>query len=398
MDSHSFRLLIILSLLCLQSRADGTGSIFFLDSATHKYFRTPSSDAALEADSMLLPEVGAAVSVLLGFAPPATLSAASSLKLNEVLMPNPFDRPHTVFMLEVKGAFKDSEMMADSNNAWFGRALKSKVIFGPNNADIQLPDENEVSMVSLNEPSSFDSDAEFTDQELNDLASWLGGSYITIALEPLNGELTIPLTSGAHMNLHMSKKADREFTENLVSLIWNIQRAMKMHQDLSGSLCKSAELMMGIFRGIEALQEEYVNEGVAQQGVELFLALISKIFDSLQAVYKGQIVGVILFNGTPPPESETMLNVKFISRPSPRWLEETEVSSNSTIYQEVVLVRWTLAWITGIILLIATLLGVMESTAESCDHAIVVSLVSFCFYAGSFSSEHATHKGHTSVF
>ncbi|GFY93028.1 putative type 1 membrane protein [Actinidia rufa] len=53
---------------------------------------------------MLLPEVGAAVSVLLGFAPPATLSAASSSKLNEVLMPNPFDKPRAVFMLDVRGA------------------------------------------------------------------------------------------------------------------------------------------------------------------------------------------------------------------------------------------------------------------------------------------------------
>uniref|UniRef100_A0A5B6ZQP0 DUF7794 domain-containing protein n=1 Tax=Davidia involucrata TaxID=16924 RepID=A0A5B6ZQP0_DAVIN len=361
MDSHScnsFRLLIILSLLCLQSRADGTGSIFFLDSPTHQYFRPRSSDAALEAHSMVLPEVGAAVSVLLGFAPPAMLSAASSLKLNEVLMPNPFDRPRTVFMLEVRGAFKDSQIMVDSDNTLFGSAFKSKVIFGPNNADVQLPDEDEVSVVSLNEPLSFDIDAEFTNKELNDFASWLGGSYITNALEPLNGELTIPLTSGAHMNLHMSKKADREFTTNLVSLIRNIRRAMEMHQDLYGSMHKPAELMTGIFYGIKALQEEYVDEGVAQQGVELFTASISKIFDSLQAVYKGQIVGVIFFNGTPSSELETMLNVKFTSRSSPRWLEEIKASPSSTIVQEVVLVRRTLAWITGIILLIATLIGV----------------------------------------
>lgn len=81
--------------------------------------------------SMALSEVGAAVSVLLGFAPPVTLSASSSLKvgklnlvvanllnikqivhhqysywlqLNEVLVPNPFDRPRSVVILEVTGA------------------------------------------------------------------------------------------------------------------------------------------------------------------------------------------------------------------------------------------------------------------------------------------------------
>ncbi|KAA8548430.1 hypothetical protein F0562_000114 [Nyssa sinensis] len=361
MGSHScssFCLLIVLSLLCLQSRADGTGSVFFLDSPVHQYLRPRSSDAVAEVDSMLLQEVGATVSVLLGFAPPATLSAASSSKLNEVLMPNPFDRPRAVFMLEVRGAFEDPQIMVDSGNALFSSALRSKVIFGQNKADIELPDEDEVSVVSLNEPLSVDSDAEFTDKELNDFASWLGGSYVTSAIEPLNGELTIPLPNGAHLNLYMTKKADREFMENLVSLIRNIRRTMEMHQDLYGSSHKPAELMAGIFYGIKALQEEYVDEGVAQQGVELFIASISKIFDSLQAAYKGQIVGVIFFNGTPPSELETMLNVKLTSPSSPRWLEETETSSNSIIVQEVVLVRWTLAWITGIILVIATLMGV----------------------------------------
>lgn len=37
----------------------------------------------MKADPMVLPEVGAAVSVLLGFAPPSTLSAASSSKVGK---------------------------------------------------------------------------------------------------------------------------------------------------------------------------------------------------------------------------------------------------------------------------------------------------------------------------
>lgn len=46
----------------------------------------------------------------------------------------------------------------------------------------------------------------------------------------------------------------------------------------------------------------------------------------------------------------------FNPRLTPRWLVE-EVKVNTTI-QEVILVRTTLAWLTGIILLIATLMGV----------------------------------------
>ncbi|KAK9287659.1 hypothetical protein L1049_016096 [Liquidambar formosana] len=263
--SSSFRLLIIFSLLCLQARAESTGSIFFLDSPTHRFLRTRSSDAVAQTDSMFLPEVGAAVSVLLGFAPPATLSAASSFKLNELLKPNPFNRPHAVFMLEVRGA-EDSQLRVDPDNAMFSRAYRSNVILGSNKANIELP-------------------------------------------------------------------------------------------DLLESMGSPAELLTGCFDGIKALQEQYGSEGVAQQGVELFLTTISKIFDSLQAAYKGQIVGVLLFNGTPPPDSDSMLNVIFTSQSSSRQLEEKEGSPDMTIVR-VALVRRTLAWITGIILLVSTLLGI----------------------------------------
>lgn len=36
-------------------------------------------------------------------------------------------------------------------------------------------------------------------------ASWLGGSYIADPLEPLICKLSIPLASGAHLDLDMSK-------------------------------------------------------------------------------------------------------------------------------------------------------------------------------------------------
>ncbi|CAK9173797.1 unnamed protein product [Ilex paraguariensis] len=310
----------------------------------------------LQTDSMLLPEIGAVVSVLLGFTPSVTLSAASSSKLNKVLVPNPFDRPRSVLMLEVRGT-EDYQLKLDSEDDIFSRALSRKVVYGENTADLQLPDEDEVSVVLLNEPLNFDSDAECTDKELSEFASWLGGSYVT-SLEQLNGLLTIPLANGAHLNLQMSKKADREFTASLVSLIRNIQRAMVMHQELSGSMRNPAELITGKFDGIKVLQEQYGSVGVAQQGAELLFTSISKIFDSLQEAYNGQIVGVIFSMGTPPSGSETMLNVMITSRSTPRWLEETTGSSNPILVAEVLLVRRTLAWITGIILLIATLFGV----------------------------------------
>lgn len=351
-----FSLLLIFSLLCIQSRAGASGSIFFLDSPTHPFLRPRSSDDAMKVDSVLLPEVGAAVSVLLGFAPSSTLSAASSSKLNEILLPNPFERPRSVLMLEVRGV-EDPEVVVEHDNALFRSALKRDFFYGTDKAEILLPGDDEVSVVSLDERLSFDSDTNCTDKEISDFASWMGGFYVANALKPLNGELTIPLAGGANLNLHMSKKADREFIASLLSLIHNIKRVIEMRQDLSGSMQNAAELLTGCFDGIKVLDEQYGPSGVAQQGVELLLTTLSKMFGSLQVAYKGQIVGVISFTGT-PPSSEKMLNVMFTSQPSARWLAETEDSPDLTAIMKIALVRKTLAWITGIILVASTLLGI----------------------------------------
>lgn len=354
--SKGFSLLLIFSLLCIQSRAGASGSIFFLDSPTHPFLRPRSSDDAMKVDSVLLPEVGAAVSVLLGFAPSSTLSAASSSKLNEILLPNPFERPRSVLMLEVRGV-EDPEVVVEHDNALFRSALKRDFFYGTDKAEILLPGDDKVSVVSLDERLSFDSNTNCTDKEISDFASWMGGLYVANALKPLNGELTIPLAGGANLNLHMSKKADTEFIASLLSLIHNIKRVIEMRQDLSGSMQNAAELLTGCFDGIKVLDEQYGPSGVAQQGVELLLTTLSKMFGSLQVAYKGQIVGVISFTGT-PPSSEKMLNVMFTSQPSARWLAETEDSPDLTAIMKIALVRKTLAWITGIILVASTLLGV----------------------------------------
>lgn len=351
-----FSLLLIFSLLCIQSRAGASGSIFFLDSPTHPFLRPRSSDDAMKVDSVLLPEVGAAVSVLLGFAPSSTLSAASSSKLNEILLPNPFERPRSVLMLEVRGV-EDPEVVVEHDNALFRSALKRDFFYGTDKAEILLPGDDKVSVVSLDERLSFDSNTNCTDKEISDFASWMGGLYVANALKPLNGELTIPLAGGANLNLHMSKKADTEFIASLLSLIHNIKRVIEMRQDLSGSMQNAAELLTGCFDGIKVLDEQYGPSGVAQQGVELLLTTLSKMFGSLQVAYKGQIVGVISFTGT-PPSSEKMLNVMFTSQPSARWLAETEDSPDLTAIMKIALVRKTLAWITGIILVASTLLGI----------------------------------------
>ncbi|KAL9369861.1 hypothetical protein Peur_041060 [Populus x canadensis] len=339
-------LFVIFSLVFSLAKAETAGSVFFIDSQTRQYLRTPSPKDVVQ--SMSLREVGAAVSVLLGFAPSDALSAASSSKLNEVLMPTPFNRPRAVFMLEVTGEIPS---VAEQANAMFNGAFKSKIVLGSDKAGIQLPGE-EVSVVSLDEEL-----ADFTDKEISDFASWLGGSYVVDPLEAWNGELAIPLASGATTSFHMSKKANREFIASLLALFRNSRRAVEMHEDLSQSTQPPAELLKGCFDGLKALGEQYGPEGAKLKGLELLLTTLSKMFDSLHTAYKGQIAGVIFFNTAPASESETVLDVVLTSQPFARWLEETKTPSNGTI-AEVALVRMTLAWITGIVLIIATLLGI----------------------------------------
>ncbi|CAN4120776.1 unnamed protein product [Withania somnifera] len=333
-SSHKFTFLLLLPLFFHSTVSDGTSSVLFIDNPSHRYIRSPSSDASSKISSMSLSEVGAAVSVLLGFAPPATLSSASSSKLNEVLVPNPFDRPGSVLILEVTGA-----------EGILIEALRSNVV-NENRADIQLPDSDEVSLFSLDELKT---DAEYSDNELSQFASWLSGSYV-------NGELTIPFEDDASLKFQLSKEVDREFVTSLVSLTHKVQRTVETHQDLSGAVRRPAELISGKFDGLKALKKKYGAEG-AVRGTKFFSIVMSKMFDSLTEAYKGQIVAVIVCNET-PSVAESLFNVIFTSRPSARWLEETKASSNSTTVEEIILVRRTVAWITGILLIIATLLGI----------------------------------------
>ncbi|PPD98348.1 hypothetical protein GOBAR_DD04597 [Gossypium barbadense] len=312
-----FHLFLISLLLFSFSKAESNGSVFFIDSSSHQFLRAQTTNDL--AQSILLPEVGAAVSVLLGVAPTVTLSAFGSSKI----------------------------LVVEPKNALFSKALKNSVDLGSSKADILFPDDEDLSMISLDHPLG-----DYCEEEINEFASWLGGSYATDVTKPLDGVLTIPLANGDNMNLHMSKKVHREFASKLFALYRNIRKAMERHEDLSQILRRPAELIMGSFDGIK-----HDTDGFDKQGMRLLLATLNRIFDLLQTTYEGHIVGVILFNGVPQPESKTLMNMMYTSHPSPRWLEETKSSLNTTLAAQM-LVRRTLAWITGVVLLIATLLGV----------------------------------------
>uniref|UniRef100_A0A1D1ZGK5 Putative malate:quinone oxidoreductase n=1 Tax=Anthurium amnicola TaxID=1678845 RepID=A0A1D1ZGK5_9ARAE len=349
MDLRNFHLLVLLSCLCLQqARVGSSNSAVFLDGTGQRYFRS-QPDADGELNSISLSEVAATISVLLGVAPPASLPVESSLKLDKVLMPNPFNKPHAIILLEVEG-IGDLSPSSESSISLVDSTFSSRII-GSSKAQIELSEENEVSLVSIAEP--VECDAECTDKELGNLAQWLGGSYVG-SLELQDGELEIPLASGTFLKLHVSKKSDRAFALSLVSLINGIKMAMEMHEDFAASTQRPVELLTGCFTGIKALNE-YGSDDIVQQGLEIFHMTLAKLFGLLQKSYQGEIVGVLLLNKEPSANSGSMLDVNLRSRTS-RLLEELGAVNATTA--EVLLVRKTLAWITGVILFISTLIGI----------------------------------------
>lgn len=183
----------------------------------------------------------------------------------------------------------------------------------------------------------------------------MGGSYVAGA-EPSSGLLSIPLAGGANVEFNLEKEAERKFALNLLGLYQNIRQAVSVYDDLSHGIDRTAELTVGRFGGIDALAQEY-GQGMAKQGMDVLLSTLSKLFNLLETSHKGQIVGVIVLDERVNQESENLLNFGS-SRSSARSMVEVEGIPSAAIIAEVILVRLTLAWLTGIILLIATILGV----------------------------------------
>ncbi|WOK92751.1 hypothetical protein Cni_G01442 [Canna indica] len=344
-------LLILSSSLYLQARGDRGGSVVFLDGSS-RYIRNHAQDTPGKVNSMSLSEVAATISVLLGFAPPPSIPVDSSYKLNEVLLPNPFNKPHATFVLEISG-IEEPMLFTHYLNTQTGNVYKSR-ISGSSNAKLELPGQDEVSVVRLDKSLDLECNAACLDKELSFLATWIGGSYAG-SIESLDGRFSVPLASGSTLNLHLAKKADLQFASSLISLLRNVNKAVKIHEDLSENSIIPSEILTGHLTGIQALKEEYGWGDVAHQGVELLQTTLLKLFDMLQVAYGEKIVGVVILNKEPSAESGIMLDVTSMPRLS-RFL--VEASSFNTTVTEILLVRRTLAWITGIILLISTLIGI----------------------------------------
>jgi hypothetical protein len=68
-------------------------------------------------------DVTTSVAVLLGVFPPVDVSQSSALKLDSVLVPDPFCRPRAVLLLNIMGV--DSELLSE----WTAQEILGKSLF-----------------------------------------------------------------------------------------------------------------------------------------------------------------------------------------------------------------------------------------------------------------------------
>ncbi|XP_066331209.1 uncharacterized protein [Miscanthus floridulus] len=320
-----------------QPQSHGEASAVFIDAASHRYLRDQQGDH--QDASMSLNEVSAAVSVLLGFAPSTSLPAISSSKLNKVLRPNPFDRPRAVFLVQIAGSDARS-FVSEGNNIFKTR------IEGANSADTGFSDTDDLIVIHSDESLDL-SRSDNLDNELSSLANWLEGSY-----QKSSGKLVIPLESGNSLTLLLDKEADMEFVSSLASLLKTTERAIQVHEDFSGAV-NPAELLECHFTGIKALENEYGSTEIVMQATKIVQRAVTKSFQSLHEAYKGKIVGLIIS----AKESSSSLG-SIIDAPSSLHISRQLEEASKTKEASVALVRKSLAWITGIILLVSTLIGI----------------------------------------
>ncbi|KAG0461996.1 hypothetical protein HPP92_020472 [Vanilla planifolia] len=328
-------------------------SVIFFDSPSYSYFHHRPFGIEDEKNFMLLDEVVATVPVLLGVAPPQSLKADSSSKLNKVLVPNPFERPHTVFLLEVRG-IDGLSLSTKYSNLALGSSFSSAVL-GSRKAVIDFSGEEDVSIVHVDEPVCTKDDDSCINKELSELAEWLGGSH-TGSLSS-HGKLTIPLSSGATIILNITKETERMFATSLASLVGNTRRIARLNEFAQSSI-RSSELFVGHLRGLEVFKVENDQRDILELGAQMVEDSVLKLLTMLQTSFGGRVVGVVLSSKDANPNLENMIEVTQLLRVS-RSLDEMNADNHtSTEIQQVLLARRTLAWITAIILVVSTLIGI----------------------------------------
>ncbi|KAG0447778.1 hypothetical protein HPP92_028152 [Vanilla planifolia] len=250
-------------------------SVIFFDSPSYLYFHHRPFGIEDEKNFMLLDEVVATVPVLLGVAP------TQSLKLIHPISPNPFERPHTVFLLEVQGI--DGLSLSTSTQILHGAVLSVVQYLDPGNCD-RFSGEEDVSIVHVDEPGCRKDDDSCINKELSEL------------------------------------ETERMFATSLASLVGNTRRRARLNE-FSQSSIRSSELFVGHLRGLEVFKVENDQRDILELGAQMVEDSVLKLLTMLQTSFGGRVVGVVLSSKDANPNLENMIGLPSYYVFPGRWMK-----------------------------------------------------------------------------
>lgn len=334
--------LLVLQTVCTSSsvKANSGASVTFFEGRPGTYLRSASYNTA-EEHTFSNEEVSAAVAVLLGLTPPSSISQDSASKLNDLLSPNPFHRPRVVLMLTVKQietGFK-GEMFGNFPSQHRELAEKSET------ATLTIPED--VRLALLDTHLKEKAELSVLEQQLQAWSSLIGGSYQN-KKGSLEGVLTVPLPNGEVLTLDLSKRTDQMVALELALLFQSIREAIAASE--YGDKQWLGRLFFGTLTSAETLYKGSPGSINVEQASDLLVYTVSKIFNYMESVYSGGLVGVIV------SANQGILDLKSTMGPSRLLLLETS-SDNVTEAVAEVLTETIIAYFTGIMLIVALIIG-----------------------------------------
>ncbi|KAJ7535264.1 hypothetical protein O6H91_12G025600 [Diphasiastrum complanatum] len=301
--------------------ASGSGSVLFLEGGTHKFLRPAVKGSDFQASTFSGSDVWSAVAVLLGIAPPLSMSTSSATKLDKLLFPDPFHRPRSVLALALPTLHKD--VLKESLPNILGMSSYKLHPLTVDDRETTKVSGNDVRVKFLTTDDSHDN-PDLLEHELDDLARILGGKYVDLG----EGHVSIPLPTGSEYKLFLSK---------------GLAQVSQIHSDL----------FLGTLRGVK-ISNELAGGSLELQASEIFLFLVSKIVLAMETSYEGKFVAVLVMPMETAKDSvEDILGIDLLQRTTRSLVEESSDTSDKVEK----LTRNALTTVTALILIVAALLG-----------------------------------------
>ncbi|KAJ7535263.1 hypothetical protein O6H91_12G025600 [Diphasiastrum complanatum] len=326
--------------------ASGSGSVLFLEGGTHKFLRPAVKGSDFQASTFSGSDVWSAVAVLLGIAPPLSMSTSSATKLDKLLFPDPFHRPRSVLALALPTLHKD--VLKESLPNILGMSSYKLHPLTVDDRETTKVSGNDVRVKFLTTDDSHDN-PDLLEHELDDLARILGGKYVDLG----EGHVSIPLPTGSEYKLFLSKKGDRDLVLELINLVRSLKESLDAWKGLAQVSQIHSDLFLGTLRGVK-ISNELAGGSLELQASEIFLFLVSKIVLAMETSYEGKFVAVLVMPMETAKDSvEDILGIDLLQRTTRSLVEESSDTSDKVEK----LTRNALTTVTALILIVAALLG-----------------------------------------